>query len=63
MREGLNEEGLAICDLICQGLELSEKERAGVKSIAKQLIEKSRVDLIIDWRRNQQAYSGKAESV
>ena len=55
VREGLNEEELAIFDLLSQGIELSEKERAEVKAIARLLLEKIRDDLVIDWRKKQQA--------
>jgi type I restriction enzyme R subunit len=55
VREGLNEEELAIFDLLCQGVELSEKERDQVKAIAQQLLVKIRDDLVIDWRKKQQA--------
>lgn len=55
VREGLNEEELALFDLLCQGIELSEKERQQVKAIAQQLLEKLRDDLVIDWRKKQQA--------
>ncbi|MEH6583852.1 MAG: hypothetical protein V7754_18100 [Halioglobus sp.] len=41
VRESLNEEELAIFDLLSQGIELSEKERAEVKNVARQLLEKS----------------------
>jgi type I restriction enzyme R subunit len=49
------EKELAIFDLLCQGIELSEKERAEVKTVARQLLEKIRDDLVIDWRKKQQA--------
>jgi type I restriction enzyme R subunit len=55
VREGLDEEELAIFDLLCQGIELSEKERDQVKAIAQQLLVKIRDDLVIDWRKKQQA--------
>ncbi|MCH7672384.1 MAG: type I restriction endonuclease subunit R [Proteobacteria bacterium] len=55
VREGLDEEELAIFDLLSDGLELSEKERGQVKAIAKALLEKIRDDLVIDWRKKQQA--------
>ena len=55
VREGLNEEELAIFDLLSHGIELSEKERAEVKAIARLLLEKIRDDLVIDWRKKQQA--------
>jgi type I restriction enzyme R subunit len=41
--------------VLCQGIELSEKERAEVKTVARQLLEKIRDDLVIDWRKKQQA--------
>lgn len=55
VREGLNEEELAIFDLLCEGVELSGTERDQVKTIAQQLLEKIRDDLVIDWRKKQQA--------
>ena len=55
VRESLDEEELALFDLLCQGVELNEKERDQVKSIAQQLLEKIRDDLVIDWRKKQQA--------
>jgi hypothetical protein len=54
VRVGLNEEELAIFDLLCEGAELSGKERDQVKTIAQQLLEKIRDDLVIDWRKKQQ---------
>jgi type I restriction enzyme R subunit len=50
-----NYDELAIFDVLCQGIELSEKERAEVKAIARLLLEKIRDDLVIDWRKKQQA--------
>lgn len=55
VREGLDEEELALFDLLCQDIELSEKEREQVKTIAQQLLVKLRDDLVIDWRKKQQA--------
>jgi len=52
-REGLSEEELAIVDLLCKEVELSEKERNKVKAIAKELLEKLREALVIDWRKKQ----------
>ena len=52
-REGLSEEELAIVDLLCEEVELSEKERNKVKAIAKELLEKLREALVIDWRKKQ----------
>ena len=53
MREGLQEEELAIFDLLCQEIPLSEKERNEVKAVAKELLEKLRDTLVIDWRKKQ----------
>jgi len=52
-REGLTEEELAIVDLLCKEVELSEQERNKVKAIAKELLEKLRTALVIDWRKKQ----------
>lgn len=52
-REGLTEEELAIVDLLCKEMELSEQERNKVKAIAKELLEKLRTALVIDWRKKQ----------
>ncbi len=54
-KEGLSEEELAIFDLLCKGVELSEKERNKVKAIAKELLEKLRELLVIGWRKKQRA--------
>lgn len=53
VREGLSEEELAVFDLMVQAAPLNEKERKEVKSIAKELIEKMRGLLVIDWRKKQ----------
>jgi type I restriction enzyme R subunit len=52
-QEGLSEEELAIVDLLCKEVELSEPERKKVKAIAKELLEKLRTALVIDWRKKQ----------
>jgi len=54
-REGLNEEELAIFDLLNSEVELSDKERKEVKQIAKALLEKLKITLVIDWRKKQRA--------
>ena len=54
-REGLNEEELAIFDLLNSEVELSSKERKEVKQIAKALLEKLQKALVIDWRKKQRA--------
>jgi type I restriction enzyme R subunit len=53
VREGLNEEELAIFDLLCKNVALSEKERNEVKAVAHELLEKLRDALVIDWRKKQ----------
>ena len=55
LREGLSEEELAIYDLLSSEVELSEKERNEVKRIAKELLEKLKNALVIDWRKKQRA--------
>ena len=52
-REGLSEEELAIFDLLCQEVPLSEPERNKVKDVAKDLLTKLREVLVIDWRKRQ----------
>jgi len=52
-REGLGDEELAIFDLLCSEVPLPEKERDKVKAIAKELIEKVKTTLVIDWRKKQ----------
>jgi len=53
VREGLNEEELAIFDLLCKEVPLSEKERDEIKRISKVLLEKLHEVLVIDWRKKQ----------
>lgn len=52
-REGLEEPELTIFDLLCQDVELSEKERNQVKALAKQLLDTLKEVLVIDWRKRQ----------
>jgi type I restriction enzyme R subunit len=52
-REGLEEPELTIFDLLCQEVQLSEKERNQVKTIAKQLLDTLKEVLVIDWRKRQ----------
>lgn len=52
-REGLEEPELTIFDLLCQDVQLSEKERNEVKAIAKQLLATLKDVLVIDWRKRQ----------
>jgi type I restriction enzyme, R subunit len=52
-REDLNEEELAIFDLLCKQVDLTEKQRKQVKQVAKELITKIREILVIDWRKKQ----------
>nr|WP_240919838.1 type I restriction enzyme endonuclease domain-containing protein [Paraglaciecola sp. 20A4] len=53
VRQGLNEEELAVYDLMIQDTALSDKERDQVKIIAKELTEKMQEILVIDWRKKQ----------
>lgn len=53
VREGLTEEELAVFDLMVQSALLTDKERTEVKAIAKSLVEKIKVLLVIDWRKKQ----------
>jgi type I restriction enzyme R subunit len=53
VREGLTEEELSVFDLMIQAVALNDKERIGVKLIAKQLVEKMQDMLVIDWRKKQ----------
>lgn len=53
VREGLTEEELAIFDLLCQQVVLSEQERDSVKQVAHELLEKLKGVLVIDWRKKQ----------
>ncbi len=53
VREGLSEEELAIFDLLCQEVPLSESERNKVKDVAKELLAKLQAVLVIDWRKRQ----------
>jgi type I restriction enzyme R subunit len=52
-REGLEEPELTIFDLLCQDVQLSEKERLEVKALAKQLLSSLKDVLVIDWRKKQ----------
>jgi type I restriction enzyme R subunit len=56
-REGLNEEELAIFDLLTQPEpQLSEKEKDEVKKVAKELLAKLKGEkLVLDWRLKMQA--------
>ena len=53
VREGLSEEELAVYDLMVQKAPLTEKERNQVKEIAKELTDKMKEILVIDWRKKQ----------
>jgi type I restriction enzyme R subunit len=52
-REGLEEPELTIFDLLCKEVQLSEKERNEVKTLAKQLLSTLKDVLVIDWRKKQ----------
>lgn len=51
--EGLTEEELAIVDLLTKEIELSVQERNKVKTIARELLDKLKTVLVIDWRKKQ----------
>ncbi|MFC0179529.1 type I restriction endonuclease subunit R [Thorsellia kenyensis] len=53
VREGLTEEELAVFDLIVQRAPLTDKERKQVKKIARDLTNKIKQFLVIDWRKKQ----------
>ena len=53
VREGLDEEELAVFDLLSKDVQLSEKERNDVKKIAKELTDKMQGVLVLDWRKKQ----------
>jgi len=57
--EGLEEEALAIFDLLTQPEpELTEEERARVKASAKQLLAHLHEKLVLDWRRRAETMAG-----
>ena len=53
VREGLKEPELTLFDLLCQGIELSEKERNDVKTVSQKLMSELKNVLVIDWRKKQ----------
>jgi type I restriction enzyme R subunit len=55
--ESLSEEELAIFDLLTKpAIELTEKEKKQIKSVAKELLEKvTKEKLVLDWRKRQQS--------
>lgn len=53
VKEGLSEEELAIFDLLSSKVTLTTKERNQVKAIAKELIDKIKEALVLDWRKRQ----------
>ncbi|WP_065761812.1 type I restriction endonuclease subunit R [Pseudomonas defluvii] len=59
MRENLSEEELALFDLLTQPVpELTEKERAEVKKVCKELLETLKAEkLVLDWRKKDRARS------
>ena len=55
LREQLNEEELAVFDLLTESAtDLSDKDRKKVKRIAQKLLEKLREKLVLDWRKHQE---------
>jgi len=56
IREGLSEEELVLFDILTKPeMDLSEKEKAGVKQVARQLLDRLKEEkLVLDWRKKQQ---------
>ena len=54
LREGLSDEELAIFDLLYK-VDLSDKERNQIKKVARDILEKLKNKLVLDWRKKQQA--------
>ncbi len=65
MREGLTEEELAIFDILTKPEpDLTEKEKAEVKKVCKELLEKLKAEkLVLDWRNRQQAQAAVRQTV
>jgi type I restriction enzyme R subunit len=61
-REGLTEEELAIFDLLCKDVALTDKERDEVKKVAHELLERLKEALVIDWKKKQRT-KAKVESL
>ena len=56
VREQLSEEELTVFDLLTRpGPELSAEERAEVKKVARELLERVKTSLTLDWRQQSQA--------
>ena len=56
VRERLTEEELTVFDLLTRpGPDLSPVERDEVKKVARQLLERVRAALVLDWRQRAQA--------
>jgi type I restriction enzyme R subunit len=57
LREGLDEEELAIFDLLTKPeMKLTKKERLAVKAVAQSLLQRLKAELLVqDWRKRQQS--------
>ena len=57
VREGLSEEELALFDILTKPeMELTEKDKAEIKKVARSLLERLKHEkLVLDWRKRQQA--------
>ncbi|MDP6766538.1 MAG: DUF3387 domain-containing protein, partial [SAR324 cluster bacterium] len=56
VKENLTDEELTIFDLLTRpSIELSKKEEMQVKKVAKELLEKLKSELCLDWRKKHQA--------
>ena len=64
-REGLTEEEKAVFDILTKPVpELSEKERAQVKTIARELLVRLKEDnLVLDWRKKPQTKGAVRQSI
>ncbi len=64
VRENMSEEELVIFDILTRPAPaLSTAERDEVKKVAKQLLEKLKALLVLDWRRKQQARATLSEAI
>ena len=64
VRENLTEEELAVFDILTRPApELSTDERAEVKKVSRQLLEKLKDLLVLDWRQKQQARAKLSEAI
>jgi len=64
VRENMSEEELVIFDILTRPTpELNAEERAEIKKIAKDLLSRLKVLLVLNWRQKQQARAKLAEAI